>query len=622
VTTSAQTTQRTQAIAIDQHPLAGHSMSGAEVIVQVFADEGVEVMFGYSGGAILPVYDAVFRYNATHLKDDGDEPMPLIVPANEQGAGFMAAGYARASGKVGVTVVTSGPGATNMVTPVRDSMADSIPLVVICGQVSTVAIGSDAFQEAPISNIMGACAKHVFLVTDATQLEATLRTAFTLARSGRPGPVVVDVPKDVQNTALKFHGTGELALTGYRARLRAVEQSALNDADCAAFFTALMQAKRPLIYAGGGVIAASAATALRAFVDAFGLPVTTTLMGLGGFDTTDPLALHMLGMHGTAYANYAVEDCDFVLALGARFDDRVAGVPDKFAPRAKFIAQIDIDPAEIGKVKSVHWHHVGPLVRALERLTAYGRARALQPSLEAWHAQVAELKRVHALNFDRGSTLVQPCAVLEAINRHTQGRAIISTGVGQHQMWAAQYFDFRAPRHWLTSGSMGTMGFGLPAAVGAQFAHRDKLVIDIDGDASIRMNIGELETVATYNLPIKIVVLNNVGDGMVRQWQKLYFKGRFAASDKSLHKKDFVLAAQADGFAWAQRLERPEELEATITAFLAFDGPAFLEVMIDPDAGVYPMVGPGASYAQMITGEFIASRSAPVVRESATSDMF
>jgi acetolactate synthase I/II/III large subunit len=606
----------------DRHPLAGQPMSGADVIVQVFADEGVEVMFGYSGGAILPVYDAVFRYNATHLKEDGEEPMPLIVPANEQGAGFMAAGYARASGKVGVAVVTSGPGATNMVTPVRDSMADSIPLVVICGQVSTAAIGSDAFQEAPISNIMGACAKHVFLVTDPAQLEATLRTAFTLARSGRPGPVVVDVPKDVQNTALNFRGAGELALTGYRARLRAVEQSMLSDADCAAFFASLMQSKRPLIYAGGGVIAAGASVALRAFVDAFGLPVTTTLMGLGAFDTTDPLALHMLGMHGTAYANYAVEDCDFVLALGARFDDRVAGVPDKFAPRAKFIAHIDIDPAEIGKVKSVHWHHVGPMVRALERLTSYGRAHGLQPSLEAWHTHVAELKRVHALNYDRASALIQPYAVLEAINRHTGGRAIISTGVGQHQMWSAQYFDFRAPRHWLTSGSMGTMGFGLPAAVGAQFARPDALVIDIDGDASIRMNIGELETVTTYNLPVKVVVLNNVGDGMVRQWQKLYFKGRFAASDKSLHRKDFVLAAQADGFAWAQRLERVEELEATIAAFLAFDGPAFLEVMIDQDAGVYPMVGPGASYAQMITGDFIASRHASPVHEAAPSHMF
>ncbi len=622
MTTATLTAGAATAPTVEPSPLARVPSSGAEAIVQVLADESVEVMFGYSGGAILPVYDAVFRYNALHPRADGSEPMPLIVPANEQGAGFMAAGYARASGKVGVAIVTSGPGATNMVTPVRDSMADSIPLVVICGQVGTAAIGSDAFQEAPISNIMGACAKHVFLVTDAAQLEATVRTAFTLARSGRPGPVVVDVPKDVQNAALVWHGRGELALSGYRARLRAVEQSALSDADCATFFKALLQAQRPLIYAGGGVIAAEAAEALRAFVDAFGLPVTTTLMGLGGFDSTDPLALHLLGMHGTAYANYAVEDCDFVLALGARFDDRVAGVPDKFAPRAKFIAQVDIDSAEIGKVKPVDWHHVGPLVRALERLTAYGRAHGFRPSLVQWHAHVAELKRVHAMNYDRASTLIQPYAVLEAINRHTKGRAIVSTGVGQHQMWAAQYFDFRAPRHWLTSGSMGTMGFGLPAAIGAQFARRDTLVIDIDGDASIRMNIGELETVTTYNLPLKVVVLNNVGDGMVRQWQKLYFKGRFAASDKSLHRKDFVLAAQADGFAWARRLQDKAALEPTIADFLAFDGPALLEVMIDPDAGVYPMVGPGASYAQMITGDFIASRVVPVTREDSPSHMF
>ena len=334
-------------------------------------------------------------------------------------------------------------------------------------------------------------------------------------------------------------------------------------------------------------------------------------MGLGACDSTAPLALHMLGMHGTAYANYAVEDCDFVFALGARFDDRVAGVPDKFAPRAKFIAQIDIDPAEIGKVKAVDWHHMGQLVPALERLTAYGRARGLQPRLAEWHAHIAALKRDYAMNYDRDSALIQPYAVIEAINRIAQGRAIVSTGVGQHQMWAAQYFDFKQPRHWLTSGSMGTMGYGLPAAIGAQFARPGALVIDVDGDASIRMNLGEMETVTTYGLPLKIVVLNNSGDGMVRQWQKLFFKGRFSASDKSLHKKDFVKAAQADGFEWARRLDDPACIDATIAEFLAFDGPAFLEVVIDPDAGVYPMVGPGATYAEMITGEWIASRHAP-----------
>jgi len=597
-------------------------MSGAELIVQVLADEHAGVLFGYSGGAILPVYDALFRYNADHLRADRSEPMPLIVPANEQGAGFMASGYARASGKVGVAVVTSGPGATNMVTPVRDAMADSTPMVVICGQVPTTSLGSDAFQEAPVSNIMGACAKHVFLITDADALEATLRSAFEIARTGRPGPVVIDIPKNVQNAPVRFDGKSRLPLYGYRARLRAVEEAHLDDEACAAFFAALGAAKRPLIYAGGGVILAEAAPALRAFVDAFGLPVTTTLMGLGALDTTDPLSLHMLGMHGTAFANYAVEDCDFMLTLGARFDDRVAGVPDKFAPAARFIAQIDIDPAEISKVKAVHWHHVGPLARGLQRLTQYGIAHGLQQGRPAWHAHIAELKRKHAMNFDRDNPLIQPNAVIEEINRHTDGRAIISTGVGQHQMWAAQYFDFRAPRHWLTSGSMGTMGFGLPAAVGAQFARPGALVIDIDGDASIRMNIGELETVTTYGLPVKVVVLNNMGDGMVRQWQKLFFKGRFASSDKSLHRKDFVKAAEADGFAWARRLERKEDLTDTIAEFLAFDGPAFLEVMIDPDAGVYPMVGPGATYAQMITGDFIAARTEAATTDDPANDMF
>ncbi|NII12246.1 biosynthetic-type acetolactate synthase large subunit [Oleiagrimonas sp. C23AA] len=596
-------------------------MSGADVIVQVLADEGLDTLFGYSGGAILPVYDAVFRYNAAHGTPDS-EPLPLVVPANEQGAGFMAAGYARASGKVGVAIVTSGPGATNTVTPVRDSMADSIPMVVICGQVGTAAIGSDAFQEAPITNIMSACAKHVFLVTEPERLEATLRTAFSLARSGRPGPVVVDVPKDVQNAAVTFAGEGELPLPGYRARLAEIEAAELTDADCAALFEALMGSRRPLIYAGGGVIASESSDLLRQFSETFGLPVTTTLMGIGGVDTTSPLALHMLGMHGTAYANYAVDDCDFLLALGARFDDRVAGNPEQFAAGARFIAQVDIDPAEVNKVKPVHWHHIGPLRVVLERLLAYGKAHGIRPQLAEWHQHVAVLKRDYAMNYDRRAKKIQPYAVLEAIDRHTDGRAIITTGVGQHQMWAAQYLSFREPRHWLTSGSMGTMGFGLPAAIGAQCARRDALVIDIDGDASIRMNPGELETATTYGLPIKVVVMNNCGDGMVRQWQKLFFKGRFMASDKSLHRKDFIKAAEADGFGWAQRLETPAEIETTVAAFLAHDGPAFLEVVIDPDAGVYPMVGPGATYAQMITGPHIAARQDPQSEAASITAMF
>jgi acetolactate synthase I/II/III large subunit len=589
------------------HPLAGKAMSGAQMIVQVIADEGTEAIFGYSGGAILPTYDAVFTFNEEQ-KHAGARQVPLIVPANEQGAGFMAAGYARASGRVGVCLVTSGPGATNTVTPVRDCMADSIPIVVICGQVATASIGTDAFQEAPVASLMGSVAKHVFLVTDPKRLEATMRTAFEIARTGRPGPVVIDIPKDVQTAAGVFLGEGKLAIPGYRQRLRELTSSALGDGEAASFFELLAQSQRPLIYAGGGVINGGAAGALAEFAQQFGIPVVTTLMGIGAVDTTHPLSMRMLGMHGAAFANYAVEDCDFLIAIGARFDDRVAGVPLKFARNARRIAHLDVDPAEINKVKNSHWSHVGLLPEALRVLTAHGARLESKPDFAPWQRQLSELKRAHAMNYDRGSELVQPHYVIEEINRRTRGEAIISTGVGQHQMWAAQMFDFCGPRLWLTSGSMGTMGFGLPAAIGAQLARPGRLVIDFDGDASIRMNIGELETVTTYDLPIKVVVLNNFGDGMVKQWQKLFFKGRLSGSDKSLHKKDFVRAASADGFKWARRLDRKQDVAAVIEEFLSFNGPAFLEVIIDPDAGVYPMVGPGLGYDAMITGEFIAAR--------------
>jgi acetolactate synthase-1/2/3 large subunit len=605
-----------------QHPLAGTRMTGADIVVQVLADENVDTIFGYSGGAILPTYDAVFRFNDANRKADGRSPIPLIVPANEQGAGFMAAGYARASGKVGVVMVTSGPGATNTVTPVRDCMADSVPIVVICGQVPTHAIGTDAFQEAPVSAIMGAVAKHVFLVTDASQLEATMRSAFELARTGRPGPVVLDIPKDVQNWEGEFLGTGTLPLTGYRARLQAVIDNRLTDEACQRLYAMLAESERPLIYAGGGVINGNAAKAMRHFASAYGIPVATTLMALGASDTTHPLSLHMLGMHGMAFANYAVEDCDLLIAIGARFDDRVAGDPARFAPKAKYIAHFDIDVSEVGKVKRVNWHQVGILARDLDDLLAYGKRIGFNKQFTTWHAEIAALKSKHALNYDRDSKLIQPYAVIEEINRITKGEAIIATGVGQHQMWAAQYFDFREPRLWLTSGSMGTMGFGLPAAIGAQFARRDRLVIDIDGDGSMRMNIGELETATTYGLPIKVIVLNNFGDGMVRQWQKLYYKGRMSGSDKSLHRKDFVRTAEADGFAFAKRLDRKADLPDIIGEFIRFPGPAFLEVIIDPDAGVYPMVGPGLSYDKMITGDFIASRDKPVEDAPGPSEMF
>ena len=604
------------------HPLAGMRMTGADMVIQVLADEGVGTIFGYSGGAILPTYDAVFRYNDTHKTEDGKAAMPLIVPANEQGAGFMASGYARASGKVGVVMVTSGPGATNTVTPVRDCMADSVPIVVICGQVPTAAIGTDAFQEAPVSAIMGAVAKHIFLVTDANKLEATMRSAFELARTGRPGPVVIDIPKDIQNWEGEFKGHGALPLVGYHRRLNSVTENYLRDDQSERFYKMLAQSERPLIYAGGGVINANAAKPLRRFAAEYGIPVTTTLMALGASDTTHPLALHMLGMHGIASANYAVEDCDFLITIGARFDDRVAGDPDSFAANAKNIAHFDVDIAEVGKVKRASWHHIGMLARDLTDLLEYGRRIEFSKDYSSWHEEIAHLKKEYCLNYDRNSELIQPYAVIEEINRHAKGEAIISTGVGQHQMWAAQYFDYREPRLWLTSGSMGTMGFGLPAAIGAQFARPDRIVVDIDGDASIRMNIGELETATTYKLPIKVVVLNNYGDGMVRQWQKLYYDSRMSGSDKSLHSKDFVKAAEADGFKFAKKLDRNENLQRIVKEFMQFDGPAFLEVIIDPDAGVYPMVGPGLSYDKMITGDWIRSRSKPADDKPDPSEMF
>lgn len=609
------------------HPRAGEQMSGAEMVIEVLAQEGVDTVFGYSGGAILPTYDAVFRFNERNRTQPEEEPMRLVVPANEQGAGFMAAGYARSSGKVGVFLVTSGPGATNTVTPIRDCMADSIPVVAITGQVPRSAMGTDAFQEAPIVNIMGACAKHVFLVTRPEQLEETIRTAFEVARSGRPGPVVVDLPKDVQNWVGHFKGEGVLDIRGYRQRMEALATQRLSEQKAKDFFALLEQSRRPLLYVGGGAIHGDGAEAVMAFAKEHGIPAVTTVMGLGAVDSTDDLCLHMLGMHGTAYANYAVEDCDFIVAVGARFDDRVAARAELFAPLAEHVAHIDIDAAEIGKVKRVDWSHIGEAGHAMQSLLEYGRAFGFKKDYSRWAAHCQELRKRHPMDYKQDGDLIQPQAVMASLNAITRGEAIVSTGVGQHQMWAAQYLDFKYPRLWMTSGSMGTMGFGLPAAIGAQFANPNAIVIDVDGDGSLRMNLGEMETVTTYGLPVKILLLNNNGDGMVRQWQRLYFNDRFSGSDKSLHKKDFVKAAEADGFEFARRVDSREALDEAMAAFVGFDGPAFLEVMIDPDAGVYPMVGPGMGYKQMVTGDHIPGREIPEIGSGRTdkidqSEMF
>jgi acetolactate synthase-1/2/3 large subunit len=589
----------------EPHPLAGTTMAGADLIVQVLADEGVDTIFGYSGGAILPTYDAIFRFNDGHPKG---EDIRLIVPATEQGAGFMAAGYARSSGRVGVSMVTSGPGATNSLTPVRDSQADSVPMILITGQVPRAAMGTDAFQEAPVFNIFASCAKQVFLLTDETKIEATFRTAFHIARSGRPGPVVIDLPKDVQLAEGVFKGFGLLTMHGYRERMDALKHVTLSAADAKAFYKLLEKSERPLIYAGGGINNSDAAGEVRAFVQRFGIPVVTTLLGIGAVDTSDDLSLKMLGMHGTAYANYAVEDCDFLFAVGSRFDDRVAGKVKEFAPGAR-IAHLDIDASEIGKVKHVDWAWVGDAKRGLQQLLEAGTG--FHKDFGRWRTHVQELRRRHPLDYDRESPVIQPQYVMEELNRVTRGDAIVTTGVGQHQMWAAQYLDFHRSRSFLTSGSMGTMGFGLPAAIGAQLANPEALVIDVDGDGSIRMNLGDLETLTNYDIPVKVLLLNNQGDGMVRQWQDLFYVSRYAGSDKTLHKKDFVKAAEADGFRFARRVTESAELRPALEAFVRSDGPAFLEVLIDPKAHVYPMVGPGMGYKDMITGKWIPAREKP-----------
>lgn len=590
-----------------KHPRAGKIMRGADMVIQVMADEGVKTIFGYSGGAILPTYDGVFQWN----ERNPDQKISLIVPANEQGAGFMAAGYSRVTGGVGVSLVTSGPGATNSVTPIRDAMADSIPMVLICGQVPRKAVGTDAFQEAPVFNIMSSCAKHVFLVHKEDELERIVRTAFFIARSGRPGPVVIDIPKDVQNWEGEFVGEGMLPLRGYQQRLDEIKEHRMSKEDAQQLFDMLKEAKRPLLYVGGGVISADATKELKKFAEKFQIPMVTTLMGISAYDTKNDLCMHMLGMHGTAYANYAVDDCDFILSLGARFDDRVCAIPDKWAPNAK-IAHIDIDSAEINKVKQTDWHHVGDLKVALNDLLEFGKSVKLNTS--AWLKYLRKLREEHPMNWNREKDIIQPQSVIAEINKLTKGNAIVATGVGQHQMFAAQYFDFSHTRTWLTSGSMGTMGYGLPAAIGAAQAVKDLgqelVVIDVDGDGSIRMNLGELETCTTYDLPVKVLLLNNLGDGMVVQWQTLYFDSRFAGTDKALHRKDFVKAAEADGFGFAQRVEKKEDLQKAVKEWLAFDGPAFLEVMVDKNAFVYPMVGPGMSYRDMLTGPHIANRVA------------
>ena len=560
-------------------------MCGAEIFVKTLMDLGVEVVFGYPGGAVLNIYDALFQ-NAR---------IRHILCRHEQGAVHMADGYARASGKTGVCVVTSGPGATNTVTGIATAYMDSVPIVVFSGQVPTLLIGNDAFQEADIVGISRPCTKHNYLVKDAKELPRIIKEAFYIASTGRPGPVLVDMPKDILISQAPYNLPKEIELRGYSPNYEGHPkqvESALK---------LIQESERPVVYAGGGVIISNASEEMMELAQLLSLPVTTTLMGMGGFPGSNPLHLGMLGMHGTYTANMAVSNADVVLALGSRFDDRVTGKVDEFAPRAKII-HVDIDPTSIQKNVLVDVPIVGDLkdvMRKMIKAVKTKEAAAYRGKIAGWHRQIEEWVKTHPLSYRPSKNgLINPQYVVEQIHRVTKGEAIITTEVGQNQMWAAQFYIFDNPRTLLTSGGLGTMGYGLPAAIGAQVAMPEKLVIDIAGDGSIQMNIQELATAVQFHLPVKVVILNNRMLGMVRQWQELFFQGRYSETIQP-RIPDFVMLAEAYG-AKGFRATRPEEVPAVLEKAFAVDGPAVIDIEVDPDEMVYPMVPVGAPLTKML----------------------
>lgn len=556
--------------------------SGARILHEMLVGtHKVDVMFGYPGGAILPVFDELYN-----------TPAKFILNRHEQGSGHCADGYARATGRPGVCIVTSGPGATNTVTPLATAQMDSVPIIVFSGQVATKAIGNDAFQEADVTGITRPCTKWNYLVKDVRELPRVINEAFMIATSGRPGPVLVDLPKDVTTMACPE----EVDDTPREHVLRRRQQQALaaQDRQIQAAAEMINKSERPVLYVGGGAIASGAWQVLRKIADKGNLPCTTTLLGLGAFDEMDPKSLYMLGMHGSAFANYAVQECDLLIAVGARFDDRVTGNLATFAPRAK-IVHIDIDPSSISKNVDVDCAVIGDAKLSLEAMLPYIEHR----DRKGWFNQVDAWKKRYPFKYADDSKFSKPQYILEEINRQTKGDAVFTTGVGQHQMWAAQFIRWRYPRQMITSGGLGTMGYGLPSAMGASLGSPGKTVIDIDGDASFCMTLFELPTIAQYNIPVKVCILNNDFQGMVKQWQDLFYGHRY--SQTAMKNPNFAKLAEACGIRGI-RCDNKCDVAKTVGEMLAHDGPIIVDFFVEPNEHVYPMVPSGKGLHEMELG--------------------
>jgi acetolactate synthase-1/2/3 large subunit len=564
------------------------AMTGAEILLKALVDQGVEVIFGYPGGVVLPIYDELFKQNR----------LRHILVRHEQAAVHAAEGYARSTGKVGCVLVTSGPGATNTVTGLADALMDSIPLVCFTGQVPTHMIGNDAFQEADITGITRPCTKHNYLVKDTNNLARTVHEAFHVARSGRPGPVLVDLPKDVLQGPGQYRAAAECTFK-YNPRTKADPAAVEQVVDM------LAKARRPVFYVGGGVVnsGVKACGLLTQLVRTTGYPITLTLMGLGAYPGSDPQFLGMLGMHGTFEANMAMHDCDLMVCIGARFDDRVTGRLNAFSPGSAKI-HIDVDPSSINKNIAVDIAVVGDAAGVLDEMLRLWKSRQCRPDAKAlreWWAQIEEWRSKDCLRFAASDKVIKPQYAIRRLYELTRDRdPYICTEVGQHQMWAAQHFRFDQPYHWMTSGGLGTMGYGLPAAMGVQVAHPDALVVDIAGESSIQMNLQELATICQNRLPIKVFILNNQYMGMVRQWQELMHGGRYSESHMAGH-PDFVKLADAFG-AVGLKADRPEQVDEVIKEMLSVDRPVIVDVRTDASENCFPMIMPGMAHNEMVLG--------------------